>query len=316
MEQHGPVWWYHSDHLGSTSYITDIFGKPVQYIEYLPFGEVMVEQSTNNILENVYKFNAKELDAQTGYYYYGARYYDPGASIFLSVDPLAEEFPAWTPYHYVHNNPMNLIDPTGMSAQEPGEGDPVKQPQKILNIKVYGEDRSLYYDGEAFSFGTGGYKFYSENGTRGDLTLLKGNSGEGESIDADGAFALASYAKAFASGSMYKTFKEGAQFIGNLIDLISKGKDIKDGVEKAIGSDASKGSTLQTTPKHEPLTEKVTVQRIDYRATKPFGNNGSTLHRPVGRDTTVVRGNEGIVKKLDTRDSLRESIKVKKYNGL
>jgi len=60
--------------LGSTSYITDIFislmilfyigirctlwGTPVQYIEYLPFGEGMVEQSTNNILENVYKFNA------------------------------------------------------------------------------------------------------------------------------------------------------------------------------------------------------------------------------------------------------------------
>ena len=112
----GPVWWYHSDHLGSTTYITDVTGKPCQYIEYLPFGEVMVEQSTNNILENVYKFNAKELDAQTGYYYYAARYYDPGASIFLSVDPLAEEFPAWTPYHYVHNNPINMTDPTGMRA--------------------------------------------------------------------------------------------------------------------------------------------------------------------------------------------------------
>ncbi|STZ27584.1 Uncharacterised protein [Myroides odoratus] len=45
------------------------------------------------------------------------------------MDPLAEQFPGWTPYHYVHNNPVNLIDPTGMRAQEPGEGDPVKQPQ-------------------------------------------------------------------------------------------------------------------------------------------------------------------------------------------
>jgi len=50
-------------------------------------------------------------------YYYGARYYDPRISIFVSVDPLAEDFAGWTPYHYVHNNPINLIDPTGMSAE-------------------------------------------------------------------------------------------------------------------------------------------------------------------------------------------------------
>ncbi|WP_233266147.1 RHS repeat domain-containing protein [Myroides fluvii] len=99
--------------LGSTSYITDVLGTPVQYIEYLPFGEVMVEQSNNNLLENVYKFNAKELDAQTGYYYYGARYYDPGASIFLSVDPLAEQAPGWTPYRYGFNNPLRYTDPDG-----------------------------------------------------------------------------------------------------------------------------------------------------------------------------------------------------------
>ncbi|KAA5535569.1 RHS repeat-associated core domain-containing protein [Paenimyroides baculatum] len=49
-------------------------------------------------------------------YYYGARYYDPRISIFVSVDPLAEDFAGWTPYHYVHNNPINLIDPTGMAA--------------------------------------------------------------------------------------------------------------------------------------------------------------------------------------------------------
>jgi hypothetical protein len=49
-------------------------------------------------------------------YYYGARYYDPRISIFISVDPLAEKYPGWTPYHYVHNNPINMVDPTGMEA--------------------------------------------------------------------------------------------------------------------------------------------------------------------------------------------------------
>ncbi|WP_413513501.1 hypothetical protein [Myroides odoratus] len=40
----------------------------------------------------------------------------------MSVDPLAEQFPGWNPYHYVHNNPINLIDPTGMSAEPPVKG--------------------------------------------------------------------------------------------------------------------------------------------------------------------------------------------------
>ncbi|WP_430613559.1 RHS repeat-associated core domain-containing protein [Flavobacterium sp. JP2137] len=109
----GKIWWYHSDHLGSSSYLTDVNGMPTHYYEYLPFGELMVEHNNSNY-DNVYKFNAKELDEKTGYYYYGARYYDPRTSLFLSVDPLAEQFPNWTPYRYGFNNPIRYTDPTGM----------------------------------------------------------------------------------------------------------------------------------------------------------------------------------------------------------
>ena len=58
-----------------------------------------------------------ELDDATGMYYYGARYYDPRISIFVSVDPLAEK--TMTPYQYVHNNPIMFTDPTGMIAYPP-----------------------------------------------------------------------------------------------------------------------------------------------------------------------------------------------------
>src|SRR5690554_7945339 len=64
--------------------------------------------------DNKFKFNGKELDDATGMYYYGARYYDPRISIFVSVDQMVES--TMTPYQYVHNNPIMFTDPTGMTA--------------------------------------------------------------------------------------------------------------------------------------------------------------------------------------------------------
>jgi RHS repeat-associated protein len=72
----------------------------------------MLEQQTG-VYDNPYKFNAKELDRETGLYYYGARYYNPRASIWYGVDPLAEKYPSWSPYAYCGNNPINYIDPDG-----------------------------------------------------------------------------------------------------------------------------------------------------------------------------------------------------------
>jgi RHS repeat-associated protein len=52
----------------------------------LPFGETLAEQRTSGAYNNVYKFTGKELDAETGLYYHGARYYDPGNSVWLGVE--------------------------------------------------------------------------------------------------------------------------------------------------------------------------------------------------------------------------------------
>ena len=105
-------YFYHSDHLGSSSLITDIDGNVAQHIEYIPFGEVFVEER-NNSWKTPYKFNSKELDEETGLYYYGARYMDPRTSVWISVDPLAEKYPSISSYVYCADNPVKFIDPDG-----------------------------------------------------------------------------------------------------------------------------------------------------------------------------------------------------------
>jgi RHS repeat-associated protein len=54
-----------------------------------PSGEIFVENHMNDGLNSQYKFNGKEQDGETGYYYYGARYYNPRVSLWLNVDPLS-----------------------------------------------------------------------------------------------------------------------------------------------------------------------------------------------------------------------------------
>ena len=104
--------YYHPDHLGSSSYITNLDGEVVQHIEYVPFGEVFVEER-NSIWNTPYLFNAKEFDEETGLYYYGARYLDPRLSLWISTDPAEEKTPIYSTYAYCHNNPILLVDPDG-----------------------------------------------------------------------------------------------------------------------------------------------------------------------------------------------------------
>jgi len=60
-----------------------------------------------------YTFSGKEKDVETGYGYFGARYYDSGLSVWLSVDPLSDKYPSMSPYNYCANNPVMLVDPDG-----------------------------------------------------------------------------------------------------------------------------------------------------------------------------------------------------------
>ena len=107
------IYYTHGDHLGSASWITNAGGKPIQYIHYAPYGELIANQKTIGYDER-FKFTGKERDAETGYDYFGARFYDYRKGFWNSVDPLADKYPGNTPYLYCNGNPIMLVDPNGM----------------------------------------------------------------------------------------------------------------------------------------------------------------------------------------------------------
>ena len=110
------TFFYHSDHLGSTSYITDDKANITQYDAYLPYGELLVDEHSSS--EDLpYKFNGKQFDEETGLYYYGARYLNPVTSLWYGVDPLVENNPNISSYIYCDNNPIRFIDLIGKEGE-------------------------------------------------------------------------------------------------------------------------------------------------------------------------------------------------------
>ena len=108
------TFFYHSDQLGSTSYITDDKANITQYDAYLPYGELLVDEHSSS--EDLpYKFNGKQFDEETGLYYYGARYMNPVASIWYGVDRFTEKYPIYSAYNICRSNPLLFFDESGDS---------------------------------------------------------------------------------------------------------------------------------------------------------------------------------------------------------
>ena len=107
------TYFYIHDHLGSTSMVLDVDGNISQSVTYVSYGEIFVEER-NGAWNSPYLFNSKELDEETGLYYYGARYLNPTNGVWLSVDPLWEKNIDASPYSYCHGNPVNKVDVMGL----------------------------------------------------------------------------------------------------------------------------------------------------------------------------------------------------------
>ncbi len=106
------LYFFHPDHIGSSTFLTDEAGNPYQFILYLPFGESMSEQKAE-CYSTKYRFTGKEVDEETEIYYFGARYFDPRISLWYGIDALAEDAPEYSPFIYTFNNPIKYSDPDG-----------------------------------------------------------------------------------------------------------------------------------------------------------------------------------------------------------
>jgi RHS repeat-associated protein len=122
------TYYYHPDHLGSTSWVTDQNGKVHEHVEYFPYGEVWrepkIDRDGAGVKGQRFLFSGKELDEETGLYYFGARYYDPVRVRWASTDPI---LPAvlgdpkrysgvpikLSLYEYAGWTPIRLVDPDG-----------------------------------------------------------------------------------------------------------------------------------------------------------------------------------------------------------
>jgi RHS repeat-associated protein len=107
-------YYFLKDHLGSVRVTVDVSGNVTSYDDFYPFGMTMDGRSGNiGSGDARYKYTTKERDAESGYDYFGARYYDARIGRWMAVDPLAEKYQGYSPYVYSMNQPTSSFDADG-----------------------------------------------------------------------------------------------------------------------------------------------------------------------------------------------------------
>jgi fibro-slime domain-containing protein/RHS repeat-associated protein len=110
--------YYHADALGSIRLITNTSGQVTDSYVYDAYGNIL--GSTGNTV-NSYGYTGEQFDQNLGEYYLRARYYNPSTGRFTARDPFAgllDEPLSLAKYPYVHGNPVNFTDPSGLFAED------------------------------------------------------------------------------------------------------------------------------------------------------------------------------------------------------
>jgi len=107
--------WISPDHLGNAVLYSDPSGAEVKRRVFEPFGKLVAQTATTEATPRL--FTGQRYEASSGLYDFRARWYDPEAGRFLSVDPIVQEVAdpqTHNAYGYVRNNPVNFVDPDGL----------------------------------------------------------------------------------------------------------------------------------------------------------------------------------------------------------
>ena len=146
------TFFYHPDHLGSTSVVTDMFGDKVEDVAYYPFGETRQDVGTTPLPN---KYTGQELDYETGLYNFGARFYDPEVGRFITPDsvvPNPSNPQSLNRYAYALNNPMRFVDPTGHYYEDSGFDWSFPSIDWGNEIGSFGSSSLLGGDGSGFDY--------------------------------------------------------------------------------------------------------------------------------------------------------------------
>ena len=287
------VYYFHPDHLGSSSYITNMAGMVSQHMEYLPFGELLVDEHKNSY-NSPFKYNGKEFDEETGNYFYGARYYDPKWSIFISVDPLAEKYYDISPYAYVANNPINAIDPDG----------------REIRFVIFGKNKS---EANRYLIWKNGDAYWTDTGKKYDGT------GANKTIDA----VITSYKKIEKSGdknliNRLRTLEKSdlIHFMGE--NIAGKGSKVRASGEGSLNSDGKRQGTItyfdfsEKWKKHfeestgTPHSNFATVvHEMEHQFDYDIGNSADFTYPSSSESPQEIRAvfMENIARKLENKDA-------------
>jgi len=104
--------YYEVDGIGSVASLSNSAGVLGNTYTYDAFGKLTGSAGT---FTNPFEYTGRDFDAETGLFYYRARYYDPGVGRFISEDPIGFSG-GINQYAYVRNEPTTLVDPFGLDS--------------------------------------------------------------------------------------------------------------------------------------------------------------------------------------------------------